>query len=115
LTLISCQEIAVGKMMPTHPNLPVFVGWCVTDSSSGPLVDRSSSAPLVMWKRIHGQNVLEVFAMYRRKYKDELNWRPQVERVLGWSRQLFSALACLHSHGVTSMFSPIFSERHEAA
>ena len=42
--------------------------------------------------------------MYRRKYKDELNWRPQVERVLGWSRQLFSALACLHSHGVTSMF-----------
>jgi hypothetical protein len=32
-------------MIPTHPNLPVFEGWCATQFLG----------PMVMWHRIHGQ------------------------------------------------------------
>ncbi len=102
LTWISCQEIAIGKMIPTHPNLPVFVGWVATQSR----------APMVMWKLINGHNLHEVFAMHRMRCKEKHAWRPKEEYVLSWSRQLFSALACLHYHGATCTISPIFSQSH---
>jgi hypothetical protein len=102
LTLISCQEIAIGKMIPTHPNLPVFVGWCATQSRE----------PMVMWKLIHGHNLHQVFAMHRMRCKEKHAMRPKEKYVLSWSRQLFSALACLHHHGAICTISPIFSQSH---
>jgi hypothetical protein len=82
-------------MIPTHPNLPVFVGWCATQFLG----------PMVMWKRVQGHNLEEVFEMQsRRKSKGKGVWQPKSQHVLGWSLQLFSALACLHSHGATEGF-----------
>jgi len=55
--------------------------------------------PMVMWKQVRGQNLDEVFAMHRMRCKEKHAWRPKEVDVLSWSRQLFSALACLHYHG----------------
>jgi serine/threonine protein kinase len=94
VTWITCsQEIAVGKMIPTHPNLPVFVGWCATQSMT-------PMTPMVMWKRVDGYNLHEVIIMRRGMRKDKRAWKPKVQHVLSWSRQLFSALACLHKNGL---------------
>jgi hypothetical protein len=87
-------------MIPTHPNLPVFVGWCATQSMT-------PMTPMVMWKRVDGYNLHEVIIMRRGMRKDKRAWKPKVQHVLSWSRQLFSALACLHYHGATCTISPI--------
>ena len=38
--------------------------------------------------------------MRRGMCKDKRAWKPKVQHVLGWSRQLFSALTCLHINGL---------------
>jgi hypothetical protein len=101
------QEIAVGKMIPTHPNLPVFVGWCATESMG----------PMVLWKVVHGRNLEEEVEMSRERSqssdKGKGAWQPEVKNVVDWSRQLFSALACLHSHGATLTILHVSSEMIE--
>jgi hypothetical protein len=93
LTLICCQEIVVGKIMPSHPNLPVFVGFCET----------LSMGPMVMWKLVDGHNLHELICGSS-QCKGKPPWKPKVRHVLAWSQQLFSALACLHSHGTLTIF-----------
>ena len=68
-----------------HPNLPIFVGYSLSPS------------PRVVWERIGGPN-LESF--FRSQRAGDEGWRPKEKRALSWSKQLFSALACLHSDGL---------------
>jgi len=96
---MSCQEIVVGKIMPTHPNLPVFVGVCET----------LSMGPMVMWKLVDGHNLHELVRASIQS-KGKAPWKPKVRHVLGWSQQLFSALACLHSHGATLTISHVSTQ-----
>jgi hypothetical protein len=49
-----------------------------------------------VWERIGGPD-LETFFSSQREAEEA--WRPKEKRALSWSRQLFSALACLHSNG----------------
>jgi len=79
------QEILVGKRLPVHPNLPIFVGYSL------------SPGPRVVWERIGGPDIESFFRSQR---EGDDGWRPKEKHALSWSRQLFSALACLHSDGL---------------
>lgn len=78
------QEILVGKRLPVHPNLPVFVGYSLARGEE------------IVWERIGGPDLQSFYTSQRRA--DDA-WRPKEKHALSWSMQLFSALACLHSHG----------------
>ena len=70
--------------------------------------------PMVMWKVVDGHNLEEVVwaSRERSQSSDKCKgaWQPEVKHVVDWSRQLFSALACLHCHGVTLTIFRLFSE-----
>jgi hypothetical protein len=93
------QEIVVGKIMPTHPNLAVFVGVCET----------LSKGPMVMWKLVDGHNLHELVRDSSQS-KGKAPWKPNFLDVVGWSEQMFSALACLHSHGATFTISHVSTQ-----
>lgn len=87
--VMCCQEIIIGTMLPKHPNLPVYVGACVTDDSA---------VPYVVWERIFGDNLVKLFERQRNKHQGP--WQPRYKTLLRWGSQLCSAIACLHSNNL---------------
>ena len=77
------QEVKFGKLLPSHPNLPVFVGSCA-----------SEDGPWVVWERIHGAGLDALSSTLAAS-----GGLPKEAQILSWSQQLYSALACLHSVG----------------
>ena len=50
---------------------------------------------MLVWELVDGEDLDALFA--RQSRHGSQKWCPKVKYVLMWSRQLFSALACLHS------------------
>ena len=75
------REIAVAVHLPWHENIPMFVG----------VYGFESDSPQAVWELVDGQTIEQLLACSRGESL------PALTR-LGWSRQLFSALACLHDH-----------------
>ena len=76
------REMLIATKLPWHENIPVFLGVYGIDSNR----------PKAVWELIDGENLEQIFAS-----RSQHEVAPQARR-LSWCRQLFSALACLHSN-----------------
>ena len=67
-----------------HENLPQFVGALAADSH----------APRTVWELVDGVDLEVLFGSRIGNVK----FRTDTQQCLSWCRQLFAALACLHTH-----------------
>jgi len=77
------QEVHIGTRLPLHANILAFEGVC-----------NSCQGQVSVWELVHGEDLQSLFA---RKAVGTPSWHPKEKYVLRWSKQLFSALACLHA------------------
>ena len=75
------REMLIAVQLPWHENIPMFVGVARIDSD----------CPQAVWELVDGQTIEQLLACSSGQSLSALTR-------LGWCRQLFSALACLHDH-----------------
>jgi len=80
-------EMIAATKLPLHPNLSALVGVCCA----------ASEDPAILWELIDGHSLS---CLYAAKRSSDASWRPTTRSCLSWCRQIFSALACLHQHGL---------------
>jgi serine/threonine protein kinase len=77
------REMLIATKLPWHENIPVFLGVYGIDSD----------CPKAVWELIDGETLEQIFAS-----RSQREVAPLAR--LSWCRQLFSALACLHSNNM---------------
>jgi len=77
------HEMLIATKLPWHDNIPVFLG----------LYGIDSDCPKAVWELIDGETLEQIFAS-----RSQREVAPPAR--LSWCRQLFSALACLHSNNI---------------
>ena len=75
------HEMLIATKLPLHENIPVFLGVYGIDSD----------CPTAVWELVDGETLEQIFAS-----RSQREVAPPAR--LSWCRQLFSALACLHSN-----------------